>query len=422
MVTAIAGRLRLMGLPTDAIVGIQLPNIVENILVMLGVLRAGMIAASLPLVEPPRRCRRRRSRASAPRRCSPAAASAHSTTVSTRWRSRRTCFPSATCADSETIFPTGSCRLTICSPRKNSTRSRRRMPSVKAMVARTSPPSHSTQTKAASCRWRAITPSCWPAASRCCSKAVSRRMPPFSRRSCHLHLPASASRFCRGSCAAARSCCTTRSTRQSWAQQARENRVRRAGPARAGCFPLAETDAFAIDGPSCDHRGMAIAGVARGKPGLARAGHRTCRRSDLRRSGSGPGAPQRWRQAQPNSPWPGLGAARKPGRGRRRRGGAHRGRHACAPRADGAAPCFPARNRSAPACPISGSGRAAWSIPAITCRIDSIGEEIVVTGPPSGIVSVGGYRFPLRDLGRPSAASTAPRRSRRCPIRSSANG
>jgi hypothetical protein len=50
MVTAIAGRLRLMGLPTDAVVGIQLPNIVENVLVTLGVLRAGMIAASLPLL------------------------------------------------------------------------------------------------------------------------------------------------------------------------------------------------------------------------------------------------------------------------------------------------------------------------------------------------------------------------------------
>ncbi len=49
MVTAIAGRLRGVGLPTDAIVGIQLPNIVENVLTMLGVLRAGMIAAPLPL-------------------------------------------------------------------------------------------------------------------------------------------------------------------------------------------------------------------------------------------------------------------------------------------------------------------------------------------------------------------------------------
>jgi hypothetical protein len=49
-VTAIAARLRHMGLPTDAIVGIQLPNIVENILVILGVMRAGMIAAPLPLL------------------------------------------------------------------------------------------------------------------------------------------------------------------------------------------------------------------------------------------------------------------------------------------------------------------------------------------------------------------------------------
>jgi len=50
MVWAIAGRLRRMGLQTDAIVGIQLPNTVENILTILGVLRAGMIAAPLPLL------------------------------------------------------------------------------------------------------------------------------------------------------------------------------------------------------------------------------------------------------------------------------------------------------------------------------------------------------------------------------------
>jgi hypothetical protein len=49
-VAAIAGRLRRMGLATDAIIGIQLPNIVENILTVLGVLRAGMIAAPLPLL------------------------------------------------------------------------------------------------------------------------------------------------------------------------------------------------------------------------------------------------------------------------------------------------------------------------------------------------------------------------------------
>jgi hypothetical protein len=50
IVEAIARRLRSMGLPTDAVVGVQLPNVVENFLVTLGVLRAEMIAAPLPLL------------------------------------------------------------------------------------------------------------------------------------------------------------------------------------------------------------------------------------------------------------------------------------------------------------------------------------------------------------------------------------
>ena len=50
MVSAIAGRLRRLGLATDSIIGIQLPNTVENVLTLLGVLRAGMIAAPLPLL------------------------------------------------------------------------------------------------------------------------------------------------------------------------------------------------------------------------------------------------------------------------------------------------------------------------------------------------------------------------------------
>ena len=49
-VAAIAQRLRSMGLPTDAVIGIQMPNIVENILTILGVMRAEMIAAPLPLL------------------------------------------------------------------------------------------------------------------------------------------------------------------------------------------------------------------------------------------------------------------------------------------------------------------------------------------------------------------------------------
>lgn len=50
IVAAIAGRLRSMELPTDSIVGVQLPNMVENVLAMLGILRAGMIVAPLPLL------------------------------------------------------------------------------------------------------------------------------------------------------------------------------------------------------------------------------------------------------------------------------------------------------------------------------------------------------------------------------------
>ena len=50
VITAIARRLHMMGLSADSIIGIQLPNTVENILTILGVMRAGMIPAPLPLL------------------------------------------------------------------------------------------------------------------------------------------------------------------------------------------------------------------------------------------------------------------------------------------------------------------------------------------------------------------------------------
>jgi hypothetical protein len=49
-VSAITARLREAGLPSDSVVGIQLPNIAENTLSILGVLRAGMIPALIPLL------------------------------------------------------------------------------------------------------------------------------------------------------------------------------------------------------------------------------------------------------------------------------------------------------------------------------------------------------------------------------------
>src|SRR5262245_65514665 len=49
-VSAIAARLTDLGLKTDAIIALQLPNTIESVLTLLGVLRAGMIAAPLPLL------------------------------------------------------------------------------------------------------------------------------------------------------------------------------------------------------------------------------------------------------------------------------------------------------------------------------------------------------------------------------------
>jgi hypothetical protein len=49
-ISAFAAKLRGLGLHTDTVVAMQLPNTVESIVAFLGVLRAGMIAAPLPLL------------------------------------------------------------------------------------------------------------------------------------------------------------------------------------------------------------------------------------------------------------------------------------------------------------------------------------------------------------------------------------
>ncbi len=50
VISRLAGRLRALGLATDTVVALQLPNTVESVLTLLAVLRAGMIAAPLPLL------------------------------------------------------------------------------------------------------------------------------------------------------------------------------------------------------------------------------------------------------------------------------------------------------------------------------------------------------------------------------------
>jgi non-ribosomal peptide synthetase component E (peptide arylation enzyme) len=49
-ISALAGRLRRLGLQTDMVVALQLPNTVESVIALLAVLRAGMIAVPLPLL------------------------------------------------------------------------------------------------------------------------------------------------------------------------------------------------------------------------------------------------------------------------------------------------------------------------------------------------------------------------------------
>jgi non-ribosomal peptide synthetase component E (peptide arylation enzyme) len=49
-ISALAARLRGLGLATDTVVAIQLANTVEAVIALLGVLRAGMIAATMPLL------------------------------------------------------------------------------------------------------------------------------------------------------------------------------------------------------------------------------------------------------------------------------------------------------------------------------------------------------------------------------------
>jgi acyl-CoA synthetase (AMP-forming)/AMP-acid ligase II len=49
-ISTLATKLRGLGLQTDAVVAIHLANTVDSVIALLGVLRAGMIAAPLPLL------------------------------------------------------------------------------------------------------------------------------------------------------------------------------------------------------------------------------------------------------------------------------------------------------------------------------------------------------------------------------------
>ena len=87
-----------------------------------------------------------------------------------------------------------------------------------------------------------------------------------------------------------------------------------------------------------------------------------------------------------------------PRRGDRRRHRAHAGRHDRFRRTDGAAPCVSAAapsNRSRSYFRIGDDGTVDTGYP---CSADPQTGALVVTGPPAGLVSVGGYRFCMRDV------------------------
>jgi len=50
LISAMAGRLRRIGLTPDTVIGVQLPNTVESVITLLAIMRAEMIAAPLPLL------------------------------------------------------------------------------------------------------------------------------------------------------------------------------------------------------------------------------------------------------------------------------------------------------------------------------------------------------------------------------------
>ena len=144
--------------------------------------------------------------------------------------------------------------------------------------------------------------------------------------------------------------------------------------------------------------GLARAGAAAGQPGLAASERQPDRHAGLRRDRADRLAPRRRRPPVPLPAGDGHGAARLGQRRAGRRDRAHRGRHAGAARADGAAPSVPARRRAAAPRRISRPTPTASSTPAIPAGSTATAGTVTVTGPPPGIVSVGGYRFVLSEL------------------------
>ncbi len=380
----------------------QLANTVESVLTLLGVLRAGhdrdAAAAAVAARRMRRRARpRRRQRADRQR-----ARSARPITATSPCRSRPRSFRSAMSAASAATLPDGVVPFddlftaeTLDPMPPLGGRARRRPG---ARISRSSPGTSTADGLVPVARSHAELIAG--------GLAVAARRPPRAGRGAALdpdacrRSPGSPPRCCRGCWSAARWRCTSRSIRTPSPRSARRSTLRyrgRAGPAgrrssrRPGILPAATASA------TSSASGARPSGWRARRPGaMPQVAHD--RRAGVRRDRPDRRPPRRRRQA-------GADPVRRRVRCRAARKGAvvvaeiardrRTARWRCAGRWCRAAPSRPAP--SAAACPIFKVAADGFVDTGYACRADQR-PPLVVTGPPPGIVSVGGYRFVMRDL------------------------
>ena len=148
---------------------------------------------------------------------------------------------------------------------------------------------------------------------------------------------------------------------------------------------------------SAQHPGaVARSGAAGGRRDLAASASRHDRCAGVRRDRSDRGAPWRRRASRPNIPLGPVAAprgARDATRRYRKPPSRKPGRWRCAGRWCRAIRSRPARN--ARRCAASSRTPRGFADTGYPCRADRDNAELSITGPPPGIVSVGGYRFRL---------------------------
>ncbi len=396
MVSAIAGRLRRIGLPTDAVVGIQMPNIVEHVLTLLGVLRAGLIAAPLPLLW------RRAEAVTALARVGARALVACGRVGSFELGRQATQIAAEVfsirhvCGFGEHL-PDGVVGLDdlFAAARLDPIPSLERDGNAAMHVAVTTfevgedgplpvARRHLEFLAGGLCAFlegrleqEASLLSAVPPAS---FAGLCLTLMPWllAGGTLVLHHPFDAEVF---------------------ALQRRNDRRRDADPAGSGGLPPCRNRLVCAGRPDHRSRSLACAGAAYGGggAGLARARCDDCRRGDFRRSRLCRRAARQRRPADADGAEAGRCGRRWRGCGQRRGIGEERNRHADAARPLVPRGAFPPgiENSDQPYLRIARDGFVDTGFP---CRVDLLRQTVAITGPPSGIASVGAYRFPLCTL------------------------